>query len=309
MYRSQYLFDHIDELIDDDEVWPICVPSYNRPDASFLQYVDNVPVILFIRKEQAVLYKQYKGRCRIVKIDGVEEIGQTRAKIVDWAAEHGYDNIFMLDDDILHLTFNQPAQTSSGKWAMKRYTTITNQAEGIYDEKVFKMWMWLARRCDERLTISAPGALSDWWNIRYKDSETVYNSGSCIQCIHLNIKNMVEQGINYIDTREGGTEDYTLQYQVMTAGLYTAIFKDLAFRAPAVGGPSGGNTTDQDLIDKYENFIRLFNENILQPEDEYRVSTKTAKSGIPSVKFDWPKWHAGTITYDNSAILESLSIV
>ena len=289
-YRAELLYNNIDKLIQDSEIFPICVPSYSRPNAPFLKYVDDLPVVLFIRKEQKDLYKQYQDKCHIVQLEDVEEIGQTRKAIVDWAIRNKLSNIFMIDDDISHLSYLLPGKSSkSDKEFMKMYSTIYNIPEAI-DKKIFKMWIWLIRQCSDKLTISGAGAKSDWWNIQYKDSQAIYNSGSTIQCIHLNIDNLKNYGINYIDTRIGGTEDYSLQYQVMASGLYTTIFKDLVFRVPGVGSGSGGNSTSEELIQKYQKFIQLFQDNILQEKDRDRVGTKISKGGIPSIKFNWNKW-------------------
>lgn len=291
MYRAEILYHHIDTLIKDDEIYPICVPSYNRPNAPFLKFVDNLPVVLFIRKEQIDLYKDYQNRCKIVCLENVEEIGQTRKAIVDWAVSNNIDNIFMLDDDVTLLSFMMPGKSSQSddKEFMKPYITINNIPESP-DKKVFKMWVWMIRHCSDKLTISGAGNRSDWWNIRYKDSQTVYNSGSTIQCIHLNVKNLMKYKINYTDTRIGGTEDYTLQYQVMAAGLYTCIFKDLVYRSPAVGNGTGGNKTNEELIEKYHRFIELFQRNVLSKDDVSKVGIKTSKGGVPSIKFNWVRW-------------------
>lgn len=309
MYRAEVLYNNIDSLIKDDEIFPICVPSYNRPNAPFLKYVDQLPVVLFIRKEQKDLYKEYQNRCYMVGLEDVEEIGQTRKAIIDWAISNHISNIFMIDDDISHLSFLMPStSTKSDKEFMRMYSTINNIPEAI-DKKVFKMWVWLVYRCSDKLTISGAGAKSDWWNIAYKDSQAIYNSGSTIQCIHLNIDNLKKYGINYVDTRIGGTEDYTLQYQVMAAGLYTCIFKDLVFRVPSVGSGSGGNSSNEELVKKYQRFIQLFQDNILQKKDKYRVSIKTSKGGVPSVKFLWNKWkELETMMYNANDIYDELEI-
>lgn len=290
MYRAEVLYNNIDTLVTDDEIFPICVPSYNRPNAQFLRFVGGLPVVLFIRKEQEELYKDYKDKCYMVGLDNVEEIGGTRKAIVDWAITNKISNIFMIDDDISHLSFLMPGKSSqSDKEFMKMYSTINNIPEAV-DKKVFKMWVWLIHRCSDKLTISGAGAKSDWWNISYKNSQAIYNSGSTIQCIHLNIDNLKKYGINYVDTRVGGTEDYTLQYQVMAAGLYTCIFKDLVFRVPSVGSGTGGNSNNEELVKKYQRFIQLFQDNILSEENTHRVGIKTSKGGVPSVKFNWNKW-------------------
>lgn len=290
IYRAQLLRQHINTLVKDTDVFPICVPSYNRPNAPVLRYVDIIPITLFIRREQEELYKDYKDKCNIVLLDNVTEIGTTRKAIVDWAISKGYSDIFMMDDDISCTDYLLPSvsSTSSNEF-MRLNKTIQGKPYSI-DFQFFKMWVWLIGRCSSKLTISAPGAKSDWWNIRYKNSKTLYNSGSTIQLIHLNIDNLVKAGINYVDTNIGGTEDYTLQYQVMAAGLYTCIFKDLVYCVPGVGSGSGGNTNNEELIQKYQRFIKLFQDNILQDQDKNKVTTKVSKGGIPSIKFNWNRW-------------------
>lgn len=310
-YRAEVLYQHIDTLIKDDEIYPICVPSYNRPNAPFLKFVDNLPVVLFIRKEQEDLYKDYKEKCKIVLLDNVAEIGQTRKAIVDWAIKEGLSNIFMLDDDVTLLSFMMPGQSSQSKDKefMKPYITINNIPESP-DKKVFKMWVWMIEHCSDKLTISGAGNRSDWWNIRYKDSQTVYNSGSTIQCIHLNIDNLKKYDINYVDTRIGGTEDYTLQYQVMAAGLHTCIFKDLVYRSPAVGNGTGGNKTNEELVEKYHKFIELFQKNIMAEADKPKVGIKTSKGGVPSIKFNWVRWRTKEyMMYTADTIYDEVELV
>ena len=306
MYRAEFLWNNIDKLIPDEDVFPICVPSYNRPAAPLLKYADQLPIYLFIRKEQEADYAQYKGKVRgIIKLTGVEEIGMTRAMIVKWAQTKGHDNIFMMDDDVTALHFLVP-WSNGDKQYMKRWTTVNDLPESV-DLKIFKMWMYMISRCDERLTLSGPGNISDWWNISNKDSLTLYNSSSTLVCVHLNIKNMMVAGIDYIDTRIGGTEDYTLQYQVMISGLYSAVFKDIAFRVPNVG--AGNAIEQQRIVEKYHENISLFQENIMRPDDADRVGVKVSKSGVPSIKFNWSRWRAPeTMMYTCQDISDDLKM-
>ena len=292
MYRSEYLYNNIHKLVTDEEVFPICVTSYNRPDAHLLRFADRVPIVLFIRREQEQLYKVYKEKCRIVLLDNVKNVGQTRAAIVNWAYDLGYDNIFMLDDDIQSVNFMIPGKsTTSDKEFMKQYSTVIHIPESV-ELYFFKMWTWLIKHSDPKLTLSGPGAKSDFWNIANKDRDFYYNVGSVIQCVHLNVKNLVEHDINYESNDFCGVEYYTLQYDIMINGLYTMIYTDLVFRVPSVGSKSGGNglMNSQELQQKYFESIELFKTNVMQPETSDRVTTKTSKGGIPSIKFIWQRW-------------------
>lgn len=72
MYRSEKLYLTIDNIIPDSEVYPICIPSYNRPEAKLLKELkrngNGLRVILFVRKEQYELYSQYSDVFKIVKL-------------------------------------------------------------------------------------------------------------------------------------------------------------------------------------------------------------------------------------------------
>lgn len=292
MYRTEMLYKYIDLLVKDEDVYPVCIPSYSRPDARFLSNWENIPIHLFIRREEQELYKQYEGKCKIILLDNVSDVGETRRQIVNWAIESNKENIFMLDDDITRLYFNVPGVSpSTGKQFMRSYFNEKGIPEPI-DIKFFKMWVWMIGLCSDKLTISGAGQRSDWWNMRYKDEPIIYNRGTPIQCIHLNISNLKKYNLNYNSTKIDGAEDYALIYKVMKSGLYTTLFTDLVYCIPSVGSGTGGCNTseDKDLIERYRKFIDLFMTNVLHPEDAYRVGIKTSKGGLQSIKFNWNKW-------------------
>lgn len=292
MYRAQKLFKICDRLISDEEIFPICIPSYNRPEAKLLEkLVDKgLKVILFIRRDQKNLYKKYKDCYKIVLLDNVTNIGETRAEIVNWCWKNRIGNIFMLDDDIYFTDFLYPGVTSGGKDSMR--PRCTNEGTGYDINKYFfKMWQSYLKKASYKVALSAPGGKSDWWNIRNANSKILYNSSSCIQCIHINTKLLHKHRINYKSNTICGVEDYTLQYDIMVSGLYSYVIKDLVYGCPSIGSNTGGNSTvnSDDIITQYTRNIELFN-NIVQPEHKNAVGTKTTKSGLPSIKFNWNYW-------------------
>lgn len=292
MYRAEYLYKHIDQLVDDSEVFPICVPTYNRPNARILRYVDKIPLVLCIRREQQELYREYEGRARFCLLDNVYDIGTTRAAIVDWAYNEGIDNIFMLDDDVYCLTFLEPGKSStSDNYFMRMYVTNKGLPQTV-ELYPFKMWVWMLKRCSEKVTLSGAGGKPDTWSLSNADKAVLYNSASIIQCIHLNVKNLKENNINYQTNLIDGAEDYSLQYKIMSEDLYTALFKDLVFCVSNVGDGKGGNQAVEQakMEERYHKYIKAFNDNVLDKENAYRVTTKVSKSGIPSVKYIWSKW-------------------
>lgn len=309
MYRSEFLFNQVNYLIDDNEVFPICVPSYNRPNSLLLRYAEKLPMVLFIRREQEELYSQYKGKCKIVLLDDVFDIGTTRAAIVNWAIENDIDNIFMMDDDITNGDFMVPGKSSvSNKEFMKAYRTLNDIPESV-ELWFFKMWQYLIRQCSDKLTLSSPGTRGDNWSIDHMNKPVSYNSGACISCIHLNIRNLRDNNINYGSNQVEGAEDYALQYKIMSEGLYCCVFKDLLFRVPGVGAGKGGNTAERTQLEqRYHRFINCFMNNVLDSWNADKVSTKVSRGGIPSVRFVWTRWKikGENMMYSVQSILEDL---
>lgn len=278
-------------MIPDSKVYPVCIPSYNRPDAKLLQILqhEDVPVYLFIRKEQYEMYSKYSDKFKIIKLSNVHNIGQTRNAIIRYCIKHKIPKIFMLDDDIYFCDFMLPSVTSGNKEAMRPYCTHTG---GSYTVKpyFFKMWMQYLREADPRVAISSAGGKSDWWNIRNANSTPIYNSGSPIQCIYVNVRLLHNHGINYMDSDICGIEDYALQYHCMKAGLYTYVVKDLVYGCPTMGANEGGCDYSSGMIETMTKRMELFMENVIEDEDKPYITTKVAKSGIPSVRFNWNYW-------------------
>lgn len=298
MYRSQKLYEKMkDETFD---IYPICVPSYNRADAAIFKALDtypDLPLILFIRNtpEQKKLYRKYKERCRIVLLKDVVNIGQTRRAIVNWCVENRIPQIFMMDDDIDELDFLYPHETSNGNLCMRAARQNMNRSYKGVNPFTLRMWMWWIKKCNRKdLTITTPAYRPDSWHLKNKNAEVVYNRGACIQCIHLNVRNLYKNGINYRDTEECGTEDYALQYDVMKAGLTTAVFRDLMYGCPAVGSLEGGNEDacgHSPLQERYIKFCDLFMKNVLKDDPPEGIKIKvTTRSQIPSIKFNWEYW-------------------
>lgn len=288
MYRSEKLCNTVDKIIPDSKIYPICIPSYGRPDAKLLQSLSkqDLPVILFIRKEQYDIYEKYKDVFKIVKLIGVNNIGQTRHKIVQYCIYKKIPKIFMLDDDINLCDFILPSVTSGGHKALRPYCTHKGTPYRI-NKHFFKMWMWYLSKADKKVAISSAGRKRDWWGMQYANAQPIYNSGSVIQCVCLNIKLLHKYDINYIDSDVCGIEDYAIQYHCMKSGLYTLIIKDLVYDCPTMGKNIGGCDYSEGVTETLNKRMKLFMENVVSEEDKKYMTTKITRSGIPSIRFKW----------------------
>lgn len=292
MYRSQRLYVYARYGLDDKEVWPVFVPSYNRPNAKLLQRLisePEFPIILCIRREQEEMYKAYKDKCPILLLDNVTDISETREAIIQ-AAYPYYENIFMFDDDISWLDYMIPSQTKTGKESMRASRTCSGKYPRGID--ILKMWM-LSLQYDpkfESIALSTIGYRPDNWSISHANKDNSYNSGSCIQCIHINTKLIQNQRVHYRPMRQVGAEDYAFQFDIMSSGLLTTVYKDLMYDCPAINSHSGGceGMLGLDAQKRYELCLQSaknFYGN--HPGIKYTVTKRT---GFETVKFNWNYW-------------------
>lgn len=295
MYRSQKLYKEVKNA--DFEIFPICVPSYNRPDPVILKSLETypeLPFILFIRntKEQKKLYKHWRGKCKIVLLDDVNDLGETRAAIVNWCVENKIPQVFMMDDDIDELDFLYPHETRNGTVCMRAARQNMGRAYKGVNPFTLRMWMRWIQSSDKKLTLSTPLYRPDSWHMKNENAPIVYNSGACSQCIHVNIKNLYKSQLNYASTADNGVEDYALQFKVMTAGLLTTVFTDLMYNCPAINSHPGGCENANGYSDpneRYKMYAEKFIQNV-SGKNHPGITVKIARSGVPSIKFNWKYW-------------------
>ena len=290
-YRSELLYEYAKEHIRDQDVPPVLVPSYNRPDAKLLQRLlvePELPIILCIRREQEEMYSRWKGKCHFLLLENVHDIAETRAEIIRLVSPW-LKTAFMFDDDICELDYLIPSLTCNGKEAMRVSKCDGNQRPRHID--VLKMWLCLVEQCDKRLTISSPLYRPDSWHLKNKNADTVYNNGACIQCVYLNIENLLKHNITYKPHAVVGNEDYALQFDTMSSGLLTTVFTDLEYGCPAVNSHPGGCENANGYSDANERYrwyvscAKSYYGN--HPGIKY---TTTRRTGMESVKFNWKYW-------------------
>ena len=279
-----------------DQIWPICIPSYNRPSPKILKKAPpGLPLILFVRKEQKELYKRLKEEysgLRVVSITNVHDLGETRAKIVKWAKYFRHKNIFMLDDDILSMDYLYPGETSGGNTCM-RSSRINHGKRSALNPRGFKVWQYIIEHeLSPETAITAPLYRPDSWHMKNADAEYRYNSGQCMQCVHLNIELLDKYGLNYGSNSKYGVEDLSLQFWAMEAGLKTCAITDLVYDCPPINSEPGGCENANGIHDaakRYNYYCDKFYENVCHG-DHPGVGIKTSRSGFKSIKLNWRYW-------------------
>lgn len=290
-YRSEFLYEYAKEHIQDQDVPPILVPSYNRPDAQLLQRLlvePELPIILCIRREQEELYSRWKGKCSFLLLDNVHDIAETRAEIIRLVSPY-LNQAFMFDDDINELDYLIPSLTRNGVESMRTSKLNTGYTARYID--ILKMWLCLIEQADPTLTLSSLLYRPDSWHLKNKDAPVRYNNGACIQCVHLNLENMNKLSIQYKPHAVVGNEDYALQFDIMSAGLLTTVFTDLMYDCPAVNSHPGGCENANGYNNANERYKWYVSCAKAYYKDHPGIRyTTTKRTGIESVKFNWKYW-------------------
>ena len=212
MYRTEKLAKRLKKHpIDLD---PICIASYARPDAILLKELCKNDIykgsFLFVRKEEYKDYEQWSEFFHIVTLKNVDNVGDTRKKVIKYCIKQGMDNIYLLDDDINELQYLIPSVTANGTECMRTFSVV-NQVKKSVDPIAIMMWQYIIKeKCKEDVVISAPIYRPFSWNLKHKNSKLVYNSGDCIQCVRLNVKLLYDNHINYRSTKLVGPSDYAI---------------------------------------------------------------------------------------------------
>lgn len=259
----------------------IAIPSYNNPNSKLFPKLSGLglPVYVYVRKEQ---YEQYKHLLdlgiKLVKLKGVTEIGRTRANIVKHLNSLGIKWAFMFDDDISKIEQLEYDKVKN-LWNARRILAGSPTPPAV-EKDALKLWLYYAKEND--LSLSAPVPRF------YRGSKGSFihvNRHPCIQCVLLKIPDIVAVG-NYKSIHETGNEDYYIQYMLMDAGCLTGTIGLIEYDCPAVGNCPDG--TSEDMETKYKRYIKAFQTNVCN--DREKVTTKTTRTGFPSLAFNWKYW-------------------
>lgn len=299
MYRTKKLAKVIDDLV--PELYPICIASYQRPDANLLKrmirHEEYRGSYLFVRQEEKELYAHWKDFFHLVYLKDVDNVGDTRRKVFNYCVAHGLDKIYLLDDDLTELDYQFPSVTAGGKEAMRNHATEQHIPHSIFPEAM-KMWQYIIeKKCKEEVAISSPIYRPFAWSISNANKKITYNDYECMQAVYLNIKLLHENGINYRSTKLVGPSDYAIQFDAMIKGLKTFVTRDIMYGAPAMADGKGGcSASEYDLLfkgditavmgDRYERFVKnVCGEN--HPGIKQKITVKTKRV---SPAFNWKYW-------------------
>lgn len=262
----------------------LVIMSMDHPDVNIFSRLQGIQLdkYIFVRKYQYEMYKKNtEFGWKVVRLpDWVEEAGTTRKAMMLYLNKKGYDWAFQLDDDVAYVG-NVELRPEGWKWE------YTNKEKVYFKTAVFQRWFRIAKKYN--LSLSAP---CHRFHDHNRHGHVIYeNKAACIQCVLVHIPDVLAVG-NYRDTRKYGVDDYTLQYFLMSNGFKCGMIGDLLYDSPAIGNPNNHEGT----VEKYKRYIKSFRENVCA--DESLVSTKTTRSGVPSLQFVWKNWGGNVINME-----------
>lgn len=259
---------------------PVFVCSYKRPHATFLKRsVDyTFPLYVFVREEEYVdyIWLMKRPNTTVVALREVTNVGETRRKAVVYAAKHRMPKIFMFDDDITRLDITQ---WDNGK--ARASGTIKGCRENIDD--VLAVWedIW-----DDDIVITGASYRPFCWSM---GEHEIHNTkrGQIAAAVGLNVKYLFQHGLNYQSNDIVGNEDLALQFEVMDQGGKCVLMNRIQWDGPSMGEGTGGCCDGEDLIAKQTRRIQAFQQYF---GDDARYKVAYARSGLPSIKFNWKEW-------------------
>lgn len=225
--------------IHDSEIYPICIPSYQRPDATLLYELakdPNIPAILFIRKEELPKYKKWSRRFKIVLLKDVHNLGETRAAIMRYCYTHGIKKIFMLDDDVQKFGYLVQGETKKGEKKLMIHPFAPEACQICRTS--FKLWMYYISLCDN-VGLSGIGFRPFSWPWGNTRKRWVYNDNIIGQIFFVDVALCFTQGVNFRSSDICFNEDTCFQFEVMRAGMNTISFREFTYTVPSVGELGG----------------------------------------------------------------------
>lgn len=293
MYRTEKLYE---KLKDQPLKYPVCVPSYSRPNNALIEWVKkpgwNIPknkLVFFIRNtpEQREMYKPLQKYARIVLIPAsTKDLGETRMHIVNWGIKHHHEVLFMLDDRVNGIWWLNKVVRNG-----KLYLDVDTQSTPA---DAFKIWAHQHRK--HKMLLTGIGNKGFHWmpNLINFPIEPL-NGGFPSVAVAVSPLEFAKRGINYSSIDERGIEDSNILYQLLIRKLPFCMLYDLCYDQTKPCSVGGGSAVYQTL-DRNERLTRIkkvFWENTLgipwgEKHPGFRLVQRSNESN--RIQINYPYW-------------------
>lgn len=293
MYRTEALYETLKGF---PLEYPICVPSYGRPDNAFIRWVQqpgfDIPkerLFMFIRNtpEQKRIYKPLSKWVNLVLIpESTKDLGDTRMHIVNWGIKHKHELLFMLDDRV------------NGIWWLN--TVVRNGVTYLDTDKrstpsqAFKIWAF--QHLDSGVFLTGIGNKGFHWMTGFiNDPIKPLNRGFPSVAVAISPTKFAEHSVNYAAIEKVGIEDSYILYQLLIRKLPFCMLQDVCYNQ-VKPSQTGGNSAIQPGMTRDERLTivkRIFWERTLKlpwgtPHPGFRVVNRKNESNV--ILINYPYW-------------------
>lgn len=275
-----------------DRKFPIFIPSYNRPDTTTVKCLFNdmtpeynYPVFLVVRESQKEDYsKNIKDRFGVKILsfpdEEINNLGAVRRTIVNWSQEHGFDTVFMFDDDIIELSYTFKGYTGKGDLKAE-YVPRRN----INIPKMIAMWQLSMEYGIKNFDLAASSVspMFSSWKFNYTDpnESLLFYRGIPSQVMCINTKKFIEQGLVYPDTKEVAHEDIDMAIKIIEKRANLAMFPFLVYSALPMT-PEFGN-----FGDTMEKRMKAQQDIMYRNHSDKEYVRFSDKRGLAQVSINW----------------------
>jgi hypothetical protein len=282
-------------------LYPIYVPSYNRAgSAPLLEMLRKAPgtvqdrVYIVVRPQQRLTYQRAYPWATVVP-EPTPGIGPARMRALIDADERGFQNIVVLDDDIIHVSLLEQTTRPDGKKHTRRYSA---KVAGIAEPTL--LLRSLAVGC--KLATGVFRADSD---VAYGAARNALFSGDVDPAVGATLnKGSFPACVMFFDvdrfTMRVMPKPYHFHGEDLAMFLHTLTHDQLAFTLPGVAYDQHGSIETTIPLDPLSEEGRPH----LKTTGKYypdihpflRVSMKNKLGGVMRIGVNWSRWYKSTGT-------------
>ena len=251
---ARVLYDECYKLVENAKM-PVVVPSYNRPYCNFADLLirsnsskNKCPVFFVVRESQEDEYRESLKSLDNVEVISVSDntirnIGLTRRFIQMEFSRRGYENIFMIDDDIAELSYLHKKVNSKGN-----ITSVMDYNADIY--KVFAILQFAHEELCKKFKGYMYTGLTPKLFMYHESCSDSANSLEIIPriltaVVGISLSKLRDNCIEYHNNETHGHEDIDLMFQILKTGNLTGSISGITFHVGQPASTMGFNTSEE----------------------------------------------------------------
>lgn len=282
-------------------VYPIYVPSYSRAGtAPLLNMLANAQnfiqdkVHIVVRPKEAEAYQKAYPWATIIS-ESEFGIGPARMRCLLHAESRGFQNIVVLDDDIIHISLLERIQREDGKQHTRRYSS---KVSGVAEPNLLVLSLAVGCKISDVLFKNLP-------NVSYGAARNALFSGDVDTSVGATLnKGSFPACVMFFDvyrfTMRTMPEPYRYHGEDLAMFLDTLAHEQRSFTLPGVAYDQHGSIASTIPLDPQDSVGRP---HLATTSEHYptihpflRVSMKNKLGGVMRIGVNWIQWYKATKT-------------